>query len=72
MQTFEQSTLHYAFLRDGRLGIGPYRDKLRLHRVSQSSDPLQMANVVTILTLGFSYTSKILHLEGEEVFGFVK
>lgn len=72
MQTFKQSTLHYAFLRDGRLGIGPYRDELWLHRASQSSDPLQMANVVTILTLGFSYTSKILQLEGEKVFGFVK
>jgi hypothetical protein len=31
-----------------------------------------MVVVVTILALGSSYTSRILHLEGEEVFGSIK
>jgi hypothetical protein len=31
-----------------------------------------MAAIVTILALGSSYTSRISHLEGEEVFGSIK
>jgi hypothetical protein len=31
-----------------------------------------MATIVTKFTLGFSYTLKISHLEGEEVFGSTK
>jgi hypothetical protein len=51
-------------------GIGA--DELRLCKASQFGDPLQMDVIVTRLAMGFSYTSRILHLEGEEVFGFVK
>jgi len=40
--------------------------------VSQFGDPLQMAIVVAILASSSSYTSKISHLEGEEVFGSIK
>jgi hypothetical protein len=40
--------------------------------VSQFYDPLQMAITVARLTPGSSYTLRILHLEGEEVFGSVK
>ncbi len=45
---------------------------MQLRKASQSSDPLQMATIVAKLALGSSYTSKILHLQGEEVFGSVK
>jgi hypothetical protein len=34
MRIFRQLALHYAFLHDDRLGIGPYRDQLQLCRVS--------------------------------------
>ncbi len=70
--TFRQSALYYAFLHDGHSGIGLDRDELRLRRVNQSGDPLQMVTAIAKLALSYSYTSRIPHLEGEEVFGFIK
>jgi hypothetical protein len=40
--------------------------------VSQFGDPLQMVVTIARLASGFLFTSRILHLEGEKVFGFVK
>jgi hypothetical protein len=40
--------------------------------VSQFGDPLQMAITIARFALGSLYTLRILHLEGEEVFGFIK
>ncbi len=65
VRTFRQSALYYAFLHDGHSGIGLDRDELRLRRVNQSGDPLQMVTMVAILTPSFLYTSRIPHLEGE-------
>jgi hypothetical protein len=72
VQAFRQSTLYFAFLHGVPSRISSNRDELQLHRVNQYGDPLQMAVVVAKLASSSSYTSKILHLEGEEVFGFVK
>jgi hypothetical protein len=72
VQAFKQLTFYYAFLHGGRSRISSNRDELQLRKASQFSDPLQMAIVVAKLALDYSYTSKILHLEGEEIFGFVK
>jgi hypothetical protein len=71
MQAFRQLTLYYVFL-SGRSRTSLDRDELQLCKVSQSNDPLQMAIVIVRLAPSSSYTSRILHLEDEKVFGSVK
>jgi hypothetical protein len=72
VQAFRQSTLYSAFLHGGRSRISSNRDELQLRKVNRFGDPLQMAIVVAKLASNSSYTSKIHHLEGEEVFGSIK
>ncbi len=72
MQTFKQFTFYYVFLHGGCSRTKPNRDELQLCRASQFGDPLQLAIVVAIFSWGSSYTPRILHLEGEEVFGSIK
>jgi hypothetical protein len=43
-----------------------------LHRVSQSCDLIQIVAIITKYTSSFGVFTKILHLEGEEVFGSIK
>jgi len=72
MRNFKQFTLYCVFLHGGCYRTKPDRDELRLCKVSQFGDPLQLAIVVAIFTLGSSYTLMILHLEDEVVFGSIK
>ncbi len=72
MQAFRQLTLYYVFLHNGHSRISLDSNELQLCRVNQSYDPLQMAIIAVRLTPSSSYTLRILHLEGEKVFGFVK
>jgi hypothetical protein len=46
--------------------------KIIIYRANQFSDLSQMVVIVTKFALGSSYTSRIPHLEGEEVFGSTK
>jgi hypothetical protein len=72
VKTFRQSASYTVYLNGGRCREGPGRDELRLRQVSQYGDPSQMANVITKYTNGSSFTIKIPHLEGQEVFGSTK
>ncbi len=56
----------------GRCGKCLSRDELRLRRASQSGVSSHMANVMAKYTCMPSFTNRIPHLEGQEVFGSIK
>ncbi len=56
----------------GRCGEGPGRDELRLWRANQFGDSLQIANAIAKYTKKSSFTTRISHLEGQEIFGSTK
>jgi hypothetical protein len=61
-----------VYLNGGRCREGFGRNELRLRRASQYGDPSQMANAVTKYSNGSSFTIRIPHLEGQEVFKSTK
>jgi hypothetical protein len=72
VRAFKQSASYKVYLNGGRCGKGLGRDELRLWQTSQSSDLLQMANVVVKYTSESSFSNRTPHLEGQEVFGSTK
>ncbi len=47
-------------------------NELRLHKVNQFGDPIQIVVIVAKYNSSSSISTTILHLEGEEVFGSTK
>ncbi len=69
---FKQNASYRVYLNGGRCGKGFGRGELKLRRTSQYGDSFQMANTITKYTNRSSFTIKILHLEGQKVFGSTK
>jgi hypothetical protein len=69
MQAFKQSSLYYAFLQRCASGTGLNRNELHLHRASYYGDPIEIVIAITKYTSSFGLSTRILHLEGEEMFG---
>jgi hypothetical protein len=61
-----------VYLNGGRCGEGLGKDELKLWQTSQFGDPSQMANLIAKHPSRFSFTTRIPHLEGQEVFGSTK
>ncbi len=72
VRTFGKYAYYRVYLNGGRCREGPVRDELRLWQTNQSSDPSQMANAIIKYIGGSSFTTRIPHLEGQEVFGSTK
>ncbi len=72
VRALRQSAFYRVYLDGGRCGKGFDRDELRLWQASQFGDPLQMANTIVKYTNGSSFATRILHLEGQEIFGSTK
>jgi hypothetical protein len=69
---FKQRASYKVYLNGGRGKKGPSMDELRLRQAKKSSDLSQMANLVTKYTNESCFTTRILNLEGQEVFGSTK
>jgi hypothetical protein len=69
---FRQSASYKVYLNGGRCKEGPSRDELRLQQASQFGDLLQMANAIAKYTNMSSFTARIFHSKGQEVFGSTK
>jgi hypothetical protein len=69
---FRKNAPYRIYLNAGRCGESPGRDELRLWQASQSSDSSQMANAISKYSNGSSFTCRIPHLEGQEVFWSTK
>jgi hypothetical protein len=72
MQTFKESLLYYVFLQGGASRTSLDKNELRLHRANQSRDLIKIVATISKYTSSFSLSVRILHLEGEEVFGSAK
>jgi hypothetical protein len=56
----------------GPYGHGPNKNDFLLKRAQWFSDFTRLTNVVENYTFGSSFSYCVLHLKGEEVFGFAK
>ncbi len=70
VRTFKQNTLYqvYSVFEWWSIRKVPNRNEFCLHKVSKFRKPLLLAIIITKYALGSSYASRMLHLEGEEVF----
>jgi len=68
MWSFNHNALYKKYLKGGTSRQGLNRNELHLCVMSASSNPLQMAIVVTNYVLSFSFTLKMPHLESIKVF----
>jgi hypothetical protein len=64
--------MYYAFLQGGAFGTNPDNNELCLCRANQSRDLVQIITAIAKYISSFGLSSKILHLEVEEVFGSAK
>jgi hypothetical protein len=62
---FRQSASYRVYLNGRRCGKGLTRDELKLWWANKFGDSSQMANVVAKYTNKSSFTTRILHLEGQ-------
>ena len=67
-----QSTEYYLFLKGGRSGTGPSVSVLKLRLASRSGNPSRVAKLVDELSDDAGLNTRVLHLEGERVFGSAK
>jgi hypothetical protein len=72
VKVFRQSATYMVYLNGGRCIKGFSKDKLKLRQVSQFGDLSKLAYAIIKYTSVPSFTNKILHLEGQEVFGPTK
>jgi hypothetical protein len=72
VRAFRQNASYKVYLNGGKCREGLAKDELRLRQASQFGEPLQMANTIAKYTNGSSFTTKIPHLDGQEVFGSTK
>ncbi len=72
VQAFKQSSLYYAFLQGGASWTNLDKNESQLHKASQFGDLVQIVAIVVKHTSSFGPSPRILHLEGEEVFGSAK
>jgi hypothetical protein len=68
VQSFKHNALYKEYLKGGTSKQGLNRNELHLHIMSASSNPLQMVIVVTNYVSTFSFTLKMPHFEGKNVF----
>ncbi len=72
MRTLEKSSLYYAFLQGGAYGIKLNKNELCLRRVTQFGDQMQIVVAIAKYISSSNLFTRILHLEGEEMFGSTK
>ncbi len=70
MRTFMQSTTYAKYLVGGQSGTTLDKHKFKLRAIVQNHDPHKLA--ATIITNETFFSSKIPHLEGDEMFGSCK
>jgi hypothetical protein len=68
VQTFNHSSLYWAYLNVGLSRKCPNRNDLHLCRMNEYGDFLLLIAFITKYTPSYSYASRLPHLEGEEVF----
>jgi hypothetical protein len=64
--------LYYTFLQGGASRVGLDKNELHVHKASQFGDPVEIAIAVAKYTSSSSLSTRIPHLEGEEMFGSTK
>jgi hypothetical protein len=64
--------LYYAFLQGGAYGINLNQNELHLRRASQFGDLVKIIVAIAKYTSSFGLFVRILHLEGEKMFGSTK
>ena len=67
-----QSTGYYLFLKGGQSGTGLSASILKLRLASRSGNPSRVAKLVDELSDDAGLNTRLLHLEGERVFGSAK
>ena len=72
MRAMMQSTNYWAYLQGHGSGTGPHLDELRLRAARRSKDPAKIAAAIGKLPGAENFTTRVPHLEGEEVFGSSK
>ncbi len=71
VQAFKQSSLYFV-LQGGASRTNPYKNELHMCRANQFGDPFQIVVAIAKYTSSFGLSTKISHLDGEEVFGLAK
>ncbi len=69
VQVLKQTTLYYHFNKGGSLGQGPGKNELLLGKITQFGDSKQLEDAILKYSLGSSFITKIVHMEGEEILG---
>jgi hypothetical protein len=72
VKAFRQFPLYYAFLQGGASGTNLDKNELCLCKANQFGDPIEIIVALAKYTSSFGLSIRILHLEGEEVFGSPK
>jgi hypothetical protein len=67
-----QMTNYRAYLKDKASGTGPSKQELKLKAAKHSGDPKKIEEALSQLPEVDVATTRILHLEGEEIFGSTK
>jgi hypothetical protein len=67
-----QSTAYHNYLKGSGGRTGPDQSVLRLRSASRSGDPRKIAKAIEELSSNAGLNSKVLHLEGESIFGSTK
>jgi hypothetical protein len=67
-----QMTNYRAYLKGKASGTGPSKQKLKLRAARRSGDPKKIEEVLSQLPRVEVATTRIPHLEGEEIFGSTK
>ena len=67
-----QMTNYRAYLKGNASGTGPSKQELRLRAARRSGDPKKIEEALSQLPRAEVATTRIPHLEGEEIFGSTK
>jgi len=65
-------TNYRAYLRGHTCGSGPSKEVLKLRAARRSGDPKKIAEALNTLPGLEGVGTRVLHLEGEEIFGSTK
>jgi len=64
-------TNYLAFLKGRTSRSGPSKEELKLRGARHSVDPKKLVEALNVLPRVANVATRILHLEGEEVFGSI-
>ena len=67
-----QLLFYFNYLRGGPAGTGPSKIELQLHLASRTRNSRRIVKLLDHVTVEAGLNTRVLHLEGETIFGFTK